>query len=143
MITGPSELTFLCEHGPRDTCNCAVSATGTEQSLDELEFSRTACSAAQDGNVAKLRRILQRNPSAIRGDETSGATLFAGGCTCRPCIDKFPTHFSCYFVLGKVIMKNKYKSFPSPSSLVRRLYPTALCSEGRAPRGRGAAVEER
>ncbi|EFJ46351.1 hypothetical protein VOLCADRAFT_62523 [Volvox carteri f. nagariensis] len=38
-----------------------------EQSLDELEFSRSACAAAQDGDVAKLRRILQRNPAAISG----------------------------------------------------------------------------
>ncbi|GIM02496.1 hypothetical protein Vretimale_7377 [Volvox reticuliferus] len=73
MLKRIPDWAAICEHGPRDTCNCALSATGTEQSLDELEFSRSACSAAQDGDVAKLRRILQRNPTAVGNDGASGA----------------------------------------------------------------------
>ncbi|GIL77977.1 hypothetical protein Vretifemale_7433 [Volvox reticuliferus] len=72
MLKRIPDWAAICEHGPRDTCNCALSATGTEQSLDELEFSRSACSAAQDGDVAKLRRILQRNPTAVGNDGASG-----------------------------------------------------------------------
>ncbi|GIL66184.1 hypothetical protein Vafri_19793, partial [Volvox africanus] len=65
MLRRIPDLAATCEHGPRDTCDCALSATGTEQSLEELEYSRSACSAAQDGDVAKLRRILQRNPASV------------------------------------------------------------------------------
>ncbi|GIL77976.1 hypothetical protein Vretimale_7377 [Volvox reticuliferus] len=74
MLKRIPDWAAICEHGPRDTCNCALSATGTEQSLDELEFSRSACSAAQDGDVAKLRRILQRNPTAVGNDGASGGS---------------------------------------------------------------------
>ncbi|KAG2482473.1 hypothetical protein HYH03_018580 [Edaphochlamys debaryana] len=64
-----------CVHGgPSAGCNCALVTTGVEQSLDEMEFSRSACAAAQCGDVAKLRRILARNPQAISGDGGSGGS---------------------------------------------------------------------
>ncbi|GIL66183.1 hypothetical protein Vafri_19793, partial [Volvox africanus] len=74
MLRRIPDLAATCEHGPRDTCDCALSATGTEQSLEELEYSRSACSAAQDGDVAKLRRILQRNPASVGNDVASGGS---------------------------------------------------------------------
>ncbi|GLC46803.1 hypothetical protein PLESTM_001928000 [Pleodorina starrii] len=74
MSGGVPGWAIICGHGPRDACNCALTATGTEQSIDEMEFSRSACAAAQDGNVAKLRRILQRNPAAVNGDSASGGS---------------------------------------------------------------------
>lgn len=57
---------FNCDtHGSTGACNCALVNTGTEQSLDEMDFARSACAAAQNGDVEKLRRILSRNPSAV------------------------------------------------------------------------------
>ncbi|PNH01818.1 Ankyrin repeat domain-containing protein 39 [Tetrabaena socialis] len=72
-----ADWSAFCAAHASGACKCALVATGTEQSLDELEFSRSACSAAQNGDVAKLRRILQRNPQAVHGDGGSGLGVFA------------------------------------------------------------------
>ena len=45
--------------GP-DGCDHTHPPTGLEQSLDELEFARSACAAAGAGEVEKLRRCLER-----------------------------------------------------------------------------------
>lgn len=51
-------------------------ATGLEQSLEELEFLRSACAAAQAGDSQKLARLIgSRRLEALRGDGTaSGST---------------------------------------------------------------------
>ena len=65
--------------GPCDVCGpdgCAHThpPTGLEQSLDEMEFARSACSAALAGEADKLRKCLDRNPSAIYHDGAGGAS---------------------------------------------------------------------
>jgi hypothetical protein len=55
-------------------CNCAARPSGLAETLDELSFQRSACSAAQLGQVDKLARILQRNPSAVHSDGGAGSS---------------------------------------------------------------------
>jgi hypothetical protein len=47
-------------------CECYKVSTGTEQTLAELDFSRSACAAAQLGDIAKLTRMLDRRPDELR-----------------------------------------------------------------------------
>ena len=61
-----------CIHGVGAGCSCAATATGTEQSLEELDFARSACSAAQVGDTVKLARILKRSPDAVHSDGAAG-----------------------------------------------------------------------
>jgi hypothetical protein len=51
-------------------CNCALVVTGTEESFREVEFTRSACAAAQSGNVTKLARLLDRFPDQVHQDGT-------------------------------------------------------------------------
>ena len=62
-----------CLHDPTTGCDCSLTGSSTAQRLEELEFSRSACSASQLGQVDKLERILNRNPDAVHGrDSASG-----------------------------------------------------------------------
>jgi hypothetical protein len=74
-------MSQLCDLHAAGGCGCALVATGTEQSLDELEFARSACAAAQHGDVEKLRRLLKRNPAAVHADasEPRGCQIRLGG----------------------------------------------------------------
>lgn len=59
------------EHG-HDHDDHVDEPTGVEQSLEELGFVRSACAAAQAGDVAKLRRLLQsKRLNALHGDGTA------------------------------------------------------------------------
>ena len=56
---------------------CSHPATGLEQNLGELEFARSACSAAQAGDEAQLAKLLERSAgAALRGDGAGGASGF-------------------------------------------------------------------
>jgi hypothetical protein len=55
-------------------CRCYASAAPASQSLHELEFVRSACHAAQVGNIDKLERILRTKPEAVNWDGGTGAT---------------------------------------------------------------------
>ena len=56
---------------------CSHPATGLEQNLAELEFARSACSAAQAGDEAQLAKLLERSAgAALRGDGAGGASGF-------------------------------------------------------------------
>ena len=57
--------------GP-DGCDHTHPPTGLEQSLDEMEFTRSACSAAQNGDLDKLQRMIDRNPGAVHHDGAEG-----------------------------------------------------------------------
>lgn len=48
--------------------------TGLEQSLDELEFLRSACAAAQVGDAPRLREMLSRSARHVEADGAGGAT---------------------------------------------------------------------
>jgi len=65
-----------------DNCPCCTAPTPLSQALDELSFERSACAAAQKGDISKLQRLLQHNPSSAI--QTDGLT---GGYT--------PLHYAC------------------------------------------------
>lgn len=46
--------------------------TPYDQPLEEMEFLRSACSAAQRGELDKLTRMLQRKPHLVDGDGVGG-----------------------------------------------------------------------
>lgn len=52
------------------SCGCALRPQPMQQSLDELEFERSACKAALDGDVARLRHLAATRPALL--DEASG-----------------------------------------------------------------------
>jgi Ankyrin repeat len=66
-----------CLHGAE--CECYKVSTGTEQTLEELDFSRSACAAAQAGDMAKLVRILDKHPDQVHGTGASTAVQPAHG----------------------------------------------------------------
>ncbi|GFH28017.1 ANK_REP_REGION domain-containing protein [Haematococcus lacustris] len=63
------------ELGTQVACSCllAPGARAVGQSLDELEFARSACAAAQAGALDKLQRILATHPEAVHSDGTATA----------------------------------------------------------------------
>jgi hypothetical protein len=63
-----------CDLHQLGACNCVARPSGLAETLDELSFQRSACSAAQLGQVDKLARILQRNPSAVHSDGSAGTS---------------------------------------------------------------------
>eukprot|EP00878_Enallax_costatus_P023873 GHUV01025430.1.p1 GENE.GHUV01025430.1~~GHUV01025430.1.p1 ORF type:complete len:123 (+),score=35.09 GHUV01025430.1:117-485(+) len=64
---------FDCElNHSREECRCYASPGAAAQSLDELEFVRSACHAAQTGQLDKLERILQNRPEAVNSDGGTG-----------------------------------------------------------------------
>ena len=67
----------FCADHTGDACNCVLAPAprGVTERLDEMEFQRSACAAAQSGDVVKLGRILDRNPDAVHSDGASGACL--------------------------------------------------------------------
>lgn len=140
----PKGWVLLCGHGVADGaggCSCALNATGTEQSLDEMQFERSACGAAQDGDVAKLRRILQRDPAAahrsqgVLPDEErlQRNDLRVHGAAWQPRVmhSKATAYSVCLF------------NGICPPPLRRRLHATALCLPRRPPGGSAAAAEKR
>jgi hypothetical protein len=58
--------------GHLDSCNCATRGGALVETLDELEYARSACAAAQQGNVEKLTRLFRRNPEILHNDGVNG-----------------------------------------------------------------------
>lgn len=69
---------LLCNTHP-DGCDCPPGPRAVVQNLDELDFTRSACAAAQSGDVNKLERILKRNPEAVHSDGSKGVVMGAWG----------------------------------------------------------------
>lgn len=68
-----------CTHDSFE-CRCYAAPRAATQGLDELEFVRSACHAAQVGNLEKLGRILSSKPEAVSWDGGTGAgTALATG----------------------------------------------------------------
>ena len=61
-----------CDNCGPDGCLHNHKPTGLEQSLEELEFARSACSAALNGDLEKLSRMLERNPGSVYHDGADG-----------------------------------------------------------------------
>lgn len=62
-----------CTHDSFE-CRCYATAAPATQGLDELEFVRSACHAAQVGNLEKLGRILSNKAEAVNWDGGTGST---------------------------------------------------------------------
>ncbi len=56
-------------------CACCTAPQPAAQSLKEVEFARSACAAAQTGNVERLARLLAQRPICVHSDGASGARL--------------------------------------------------------------------
>ena len=54
------------------TCNCQTKAVPASQTLEELDFLRSACSAAQKGDVQRLADLLVKRPASLVDDGVSG-----------------------------------------------------------------------
>jgi len=63
------------------SCGCALRPQPVQQSLDELEFERSACKAALDGNVPRLEHLASTRPHLL--DEASGGAGLV------------PLHYAC------------------------------------------------
>ncbi|KAK9863513.1 hypothetical protein WJX84_008153 [Apatococcus fuscideae] len=60
------------DHGHPASCRCALHGAPASQSLDELDFLKSACSAAQTGNLERLDRLTASNPAALLTDGSGG-----------------------------------------------------------------------
>eukprot|EP00955_Chlamydomonas_euryale_P026563 280299-Chlamydomonas_euryale.AAC.2 len=63
-----------CERGHPAGCGCGMRAVPAVQDLSELGFERSACRAAQAGDVARLARMLARHPHAVHSDGVEGVS---------------------------------------------------------------------
>ena len=58
---------------PRHALNCACCApTGAAQSLNEVSFEKSACAAAQAGDLFRVSSLVRRNPSLLHEDGYKG-----------------------------------------------------------------------
>ncbi|DBB18154.1 hypothetical protein WJX82_010938 [Trebouxia sp. C0006] len=53
-------------------CQCYKQSIPVAQSLEELDYLKSACAAAQQGNEAKLHAILEKHPQATNSDGSEG-----------------------------------------------------------------------
>lgn len=68
--------TFLGGVGVAQGCECADCVpNGTEQNLQEMDFMRSACAAAQHGNVERIRDIVSKRPHELVSDGAGVYTL--------------------------------------------------------------------
>ena len=61
-----------CRHPA--SCQCAIHGTPVSQSIDELGFLKSACSAAQSGDLARLDRLITAHPDALHTDGVGGTS---------------------------------------------------------------------
>ena len=61
-----------CSHPA--SCQCASHPAPASQSLDELGFLKSACSAAQSGNLDRLSKLVEAHPDAVHTDGSGGTS---------------------------------------------------------------------
>ena len=61
-----------CEVHDDAECQCYKQSIPVAQCLEELDYLKSACAAAQQGNVTKLHVILEKQPEAINSDGSEG-----------------------------------------------------------------------
>ena len=61
-----------CDLHTGGDCQCYKRPVAVAQSLEELEYLKSACAAAQQGNLAKLSSILDKHPHAVNSDGAEG-----------------------------------------------------------------------
>ena len=99
-------------------CQCYKHPVAAVQSLEELDYLKSACAAAQQGNVAKLSSMLDKHPHAVNSDGAEGEL----SSTERPHWQQTDLNAICRW---------------------QRLYPATLCCKRRACRSNQAAAVER
>ena len=65
-------ITMDCEIHQHGQCSCHKKAQPASQSLEELDFLKSACSAAQKGDTARLKHLLAKHPMLINEDGAGG-----------------------------------------------------------------------
>ena len=61
-----------CDLHTDGDCQCYKRPVAVAQSLEELDYLKSACAAAQQGNLAKLNSILDKHPHAVNSDGAGG-----------------------------------------------------------------------
>lgn len=71
--------TFLSGVGVAQGCECSDCVpTGTEQNLQEMDFMRSACAAAQHGQVERIQDIIDKRPLELVSDGAGQHTPLHG-----------------------------------------------------------------
>ena len=68
----PKHRSVACDSHIDGECQCYKNPVPGAQSLEELSFLKSACSAAQQGNLTKLQDILAKRPGAVNSDGIEG-----------------------------------------------------------------------
>ena len=55
-----------------ENCQCALHTPQAAQSLDELDFLKSACSAAQTGNLDRLEKLIKNDSLVVLADGSGG-----------------------------------------------------------------------
>lgn len=104
-------------HDHAASCGCALRPQPLQQSLDELEFERSACKAALDGDVARLAALSKTRPHLL--DEASGGAGLV------------PLHYACR--AGKneaaswLLSRAPWRAFCTSSGGATPLHKAAAC----------------
>lgn len=141
-----SSLLKDCGHDGLEECRCYANPAAAAQSLDELEFVRSACHAAQIGNLDKLQRILASKPDAVGCDGGTGVCVCGCGCSCSTSRDgtctwhKYAAGLAAFMqaLWGRKMIEN---GFVVCLCRQQRLHAPALCCSCRAGQGSAAAAE--
>lgn len=67
------------------TCECCSKPSAAAQSLEELDFQRSACHFAQSGNFHKLAAAVSAHPASVHSDGIYGKYSIVVS-ACRICI---------------------------------------------------------
>lgn len=54
------------------SCQCGKRSSAVHQTMEELDFMKSACAAAKAGNCTRLTKILDKKPEALHDDGISG-----------------------------------------------------------------------
>lgn len=66
-----------CRQHPDGICECYRAPPQASQSMEELDYLRSACAAAQEGNTTRLEEILRKCPEALQDDGHRGSTGYS------------------------------------------------------------------
>ena len=61
-----------CNIHQHSQCSCHRKAQPASQSLEEVDFLKSACSAAQKGDTARLKHLVAKRPSLVDEDGAGG-----------------------------------------------------------------------
>lgn len=71
----PRVRAAACNVHDEADCQCYKRPVAVAQSLEELDYLKSACAAAQQGNIDKLRIITDKHPEAVNNDGSNGKSI--------------------------------------------------------------------